>query len=82
MRPYAMTADRGLQPDMTAVLYAKRDDTTCGRGRWRLAWMRPGDSSYCYAEGECSAVYHRTRADAVAYGLRRYDERAAAWPRG
>ena len=28
MRPYAMTANRGLQPDMTAMLYVKRDDMT------------------------------------------------------
>lgn len=77
-RPYAMTADRGLQPDLAAVLYVKRDTVT---GAWRLAWMVPGANSFCYAEGECSAKLFNRRWEAVAYGKRAYGETAANWPR-
>lgn len=61
----------------TAELYAKRD--TMRPNFWRLAWMAPGSDSYCYAEGECSAKYHRTRKAAVAYGVRVYGETAKNW---
>lgn len=81
MRPYAMTSDRGLQPDMTQRLYVGRDNTTSGNGRWRLLWAVPGSHYSTWAEGECSARYHRTKAEAVAYGERRYGERAK-WYRG
>lgn len=76
MRPYTMTPDRGLQPDMTARLYVKRDTMT---DLWRLAWMTPGADSFCYAEGECSAKLFRLRRDAVAYGQRAYGETASKW---
>lgn len=76
MRPYTMTPDRGLQPDMAAVLYVKRDTMT---DMWRLAWMVPGATSYSYAEGECSAKLFRRRYEAVAYGKRAYRETARNW---
>lgn len=76
MRPHVMTADKGLQPNMAARLYAKRD--TMQPKLWRLFWMVPGSDSYCMAEGECSAIYYRRLSDAVAGGLRRYGERALA----
>jgi len=73
-RPYAGTP---LAPDMTAALYVKRDHCD----QWRLAWSRPGSGSYCYDTGECdTAGRFRTRADAIAYGVRRYGERAT-WAR-
>lgn len=78
MRPHIMTADRGLQPDMAAALYAKRD--TMNPRFWRLAWMVPGADSFVYAEGECSARLFRTRREAVAYGQRTYHETARNWP--
>lgn len=76
MRPYKMTVDRGLQPDMCARLYVKRD---CFTGPWRLAWMVPGADTYSYAEGECSKRLFRTRRGAIAYGQRVYGETAARW---
>jgi hypothetical protein len=76
-RPYKMTSDRGLQPDMASVLYVKRDGQY--DSVWRLAWMVPGENCYCYAEGECSAKYHRTRRDAIAWGERHYGETARWW---
>jgi len=81
MRPYKMTDNKGLQPDMTVDLWAKRDNTTSGRGKWRLAWWKRGKDSFVYAEGECSANYFNTAKDALAYGLRRYDEKGKIWPR-
>lgn len=77
MRPYKMTADRGLQPDMASALYVKRD--TMHPKAWRLAWMVPGETIYCMAEGECSAIYYRTRREAIAAGQRRYGETARKW---
>lgn len=79
MRPHTMTKDRGLQPDLACQLYVGRDDTTSGGGRWRLLWAVPGSDAYVHAEGECSARYHRTKADAIADGERRYGERAKWW---
>ncbi len=76
MRPYAMTEDKGLQPDMTAVLYVKRDTIT---DLWRLAWMVPGSDSYCYAEGECSARLFKRKYEAVSHGVRAYGETAKSW---
>jgi len=81
MRPYAMTADRGLQPDQTVSLYAKRDTTTSGGNRWRLAWWDGSSDSFCYAEGECSARHFSTARDALAYGARAYRETGKIWPR-
>lgn len=44
---------------------------------WRLLWAESKDApTYCHAEGECSAVYHRTMADAITYGERVYGETA------
>lgn len=77
-RPHKMTADRGLQPDTAAILHVKRDTMT---GAWRLAWLVPGDTCFCYAEGECSAVYYRTRRAAVQSGAYRFGEIARNWPR-
>lgn len=77
-RPYTMTPDRGLQPDMSTVLYVKRDVMT---DLWRLAWMTPGADSYVNAEGECGAQLFRRRYEAVAYGRRAYGETARNWPR-
>lgn len=74
MRPYAMTADRGLQPDLAAELRVMRD--IMQPKAWRLAWMVPGAPSYCMAEGECSAIYYRTMREAIAAGVRRYGETA------
>ena len=79
MRPFKMTSDKGLQPDLAAVLFVKRDNTTSGNGAWRLAWMVPGDTCFCYAEGECSAKLFRTRYSAVAYGEKTYGETAQKW---
>lgn len=77
MRPYIQTADRGLQPDMSQRLYARRDPM---RPKfWRLCWSHPDSPSYVMAEGECSAVYYPRLSDAVAAGQRRYGERALAW---
>ena len=76
MRPFKMTANMGLQPNMAAVLYVKRDTMT---NRWRLAWMVPGDTCYVYAEGECSARLFRLRRNAVAYGKKEYGETARNW---
>lgn len=78
MRPHVMTADRGLQPNMAAILHVKRDTMT---NAWRLAWLVPGEDSFCYAEGECSAKLFERRYSAVAYGLRQYGETARNWPR-
>jgi hypothetical protein len=75
-----MTPDRGLQPDLVADLYVMRD--TMRPQFWRLCWSRPDSDSYCMAEGECSAIYYRTMADARAYGMRRYGERAKRAPWG
>lgn len=79
MRPYIQTATAGLQPDMAAHLYVMRD-TMCPKF-WRLCWKRDGSSLYVMAEGECSARYHRTMRDAIAYGQRTYGETAqrATW---
>lgn len=42
---------------------------------WRLLWARHADAdTFVHAEGECSAVYHKTMAEAIAYGKRRYGE--------
>ena len=79
MRPYVMTADKGLQPNTTAILYVKRDTMT---NMWRLAWMVPGESCYCYAEGECSAKLFNRRYLAVAYGKHTYGETARNWNQG
>ena len=79
MRPNIMTSDRGLQPNMAAVLYVKRDTMT--PKAFRLAWMVPGESCYCYAEGECSAKLFRFAWQAIAYGRRTYGETAKRWPR-
>jgi hypothetical protein len=76
MRPYKMTENRGLQPDMSAELYVKRDTMT---DLWRLAWMTPNSDSYCYAEGECSAKLFKRRYEAVAYGEKAYGETAKNW---
>lgn len=74
-----MTADCGLQPDQTVSLYAKRDNTTSGRGLRRLAWWDGVSDSFIHAEGECSARYFKTRRGAVAYGVRAYGETAKWW---
>jgi hypothetical protein len=48
---------------------------------WRLLWATgPDASTYVHAEGECSARYHRTMKDAIAYGLSAYGEAAARFP--
>jgi uncharacterized membrane protein len=78
MRPYTMTADRGLQPNLAAQLYVKRDTMT---NFWRLAWMVPGEDCFTYAEGECSAKLFRLRRNAIAHGERAYGETARNWPR-
>lgn len=75
-RPYIMTADRGLQPDQTARLYAMRD--TMRPSQWRLCWSHPDSPSYVMNEGECSAVYYPRLSDAVAAGQRDYGQRALA----
>lgn len=74
MRPYAMTPDRGLQPDITVALYVHRD--TMNPRAWVLSWSAPGSFISCGSEGECSRVYHRRMCDAVAYGARHYGETA------
>lgn len=44
---------------------------------WRLLWATDADAAtFVHAEGECSAVHHRTMADAIAYGERHYGEKA------
>lgn len=78
MRPFIRTADKGLQPDMTARLYVMRD--IMHPAAWRLCWIRAGSDSYCMAEGECSAIHHRTMRDAIAYGVRHYGETARRAP--
>ncbi len=81
MRPYIQTATAGLQPDMAAQLYVMRD--TMQPNAWRLCWSNSDDApSYVMAEGECSARYHRTMRDAVAYGRRQYGETARRAPWG
>lgn len=75
-RPYKMTADRGLQPDTSVALYVKRDTMT---NLWRLAWMVPGETTYCYAEGECSARLFKTRRAAKAYARQTYGEDPRHW---
>jgi hypothetical protein len=59
---------------LASRLYVKRD--TMRPKAWRLCWSVPGSSSFCYAEGECSAIYYRTRRDAIAGGVRRFNETA------
>lgn len=68
-------------PVPNAKLYVKRDLSTSGRGLWRCAWWDGEDNAYCYAEGECSARYHRTARAAIAFGQRVYRETAKIWPR-
>jgi len=67
-----------LAPDMAAQLYVMRD--IMQPKAWRLCWSTPGADSYCMAEGECSAIYHRTMRAAIAYGERRYGEKATRAP--
>lgn len=59
------------------VLVVRRDWTTSGGGRWRLAWADPTGSGYT---DETSSVtgqpYFRTMREARAAGIRRYGERA------
>lgn len=76
MRPHHMTDHAGLQPNMAAVLYVKRDSTT---DRWRLVWMVPGETSYCYDEGECSKTTFRLKCEARAHGLKLYDVLPKHW---
>lgn len=66
---------------MTVSLFVKHDYSTAGRGLWRCAWWDGSSNSYYYAEGETSAVYHRTARAAIAFGSRRYGETARIWPR-
>jgi hypothetical protein len=80
MRPFKMTADKGLQPDMASVLYVMRDNTSSGNGLWWCVWAVPGQSIYCGAEGYCSRRMLRTRAGAIAYGKRMWHETATYWP--
>lgn len=79
MRPYVGSASGALVPDLSAVLYVRRDPMH--PSSFRLAWSHPDSDSYCMAEGECSAVYHRTERAAIAYGERAYGETAKRWPR-
>lgn len=76
MRPYKTNEAGALAPDMAAVLYVKRDMMT---DFWRLAWMVPGETCYCYAEGECSAKLFKLRREATTYGKSRYGETAKNW---
>lgn len=69
----------GARHQSESVLYVKRD-TMHPKG-WRLAWSHPDSESYVMAEGECSAIYYRTRAAAVAAGVARFGEHARNWPR-
>lgn len=77
MRPYVGTP---LAPDMAARLFAMRD--VMQPRFWRLCWSTPDSDSYVMAEGECSAIYHRTMRAAIAYGERHYGERARRAPWG
>lgn len=77
MRPHVMTPAAGLQPDFVCHLYAYRDWNNAGR--WRLLWARQGADSFVHAEGECSAIYHRTLKDARRFGERKYGETATRW---
>jgi hypothetical protein len=63
----------------TSTLYVRRD--TMQPRFWRLCWSEPGSTSFCNAEGECSAIYYRTMREAIAAGLRRFGEaaRKADW---
>jgi hypothetical protein len=76
MRPHAVNESGILAPNATAVLYVKRDTMT---NLWRLAWMVPGESCFCYDDGECSALLFERRRDAIAYGKHAYDEIAQEW---
>lgn len=55
-----------------ATLYVKRSMTQ--GDRWRLCWAAPGDTSFNWAEGECSAITYTTMREAIAAGERRYGE--------
>lgn len=70
-RPYA---GNPLEPDMTVSLYVARD--TMQPRYWRLYWSEPGSYVTVGNEGETSAIYHRTMADAIAWGERHLNERA------
>ena len=80
-RPHVMTETQGLQPDSTVFLYARKCYTESGRQIWRLVWDKPGSTSFCYAEGECSRREFRTAREAIAYGARAYGETAKPLPR-
>lgn len=77
MRPLTMTEASGLQPNMAARLYVKRDSTT---NLWCLAWMVPGDTAYLYDDGECSKALFRLKTEARAHGLKLYGVLPASWP--
>lgn len=70
-RPRVMTADRGYQPDTASRLYVERH----WAGGYRLVWARPGET-ICVSAGGIQA---RTRREAVAFGLRHYNEHATWW---
>lgn len=55
----------------SAILKVRRD--TMRPKYWRLLWETPGSNTFCYAEGECSAIYYSTMRAAIAGGIRRFD---------
>ena len=62
-----------MKPMGASRLVVKKDETTSGRGLWRLAWDNgPDSTSFVYNEGECSARYYRTKWQAVAAGEREH----------
>lgn len=55
----------------SAILKVRRD--TMRPKYWRLLWDTPGGNTFCYAEGECSAIYYSTMRDAIAGGIKRFN---------
>lgn len=64
---------------LVCSLFVHRHEVTSApRSRpWRLLWAESADArTYVHAEGECSARYFRTMADAIEYGKHAYGETA------
>lgn len=71
------SADGGIKFSEQCSLFVHKAMMSPPSRPWRLLWATScSASTFVHAEGECSAVHHRTMAEAIAYGVRHYGETA------